>query len=64
MAEVEFSLGKYRVLAPVVKRENLNLAAFKKREGKKRATSKWIWIYFQLHFFSEPFIASQAWMYF
>lgn len=36
MAEVEFSLGKYRVLAPVVKRENLNLAAFKKREGKKR----------------------------
>lgn len=40
MAEVEFSLGKCKILAAVVKKEKINLAAFKKREGEKRATSK------------------------
>lgn len=36
MAEVEFSLGKCKVLAHGTFRENLNLAACKKREGKKK----------------------------
>lgn len=43
MAEVEFSLGKYKILAPVIKMENLNLAAFKKREGgKKEQPPNWL----------------------
>jgi len=37
MAELELSLGKYKVLVHVVKRENLNLAACKKGVGKKKA---------------------------
>lgn len=36
------------VLAHVVKSENLNLAACKKREGKKKNSK---WIYFKLQFF-------------
>lgn len=36
MAEVEFSLGKHKILAPIAKRENLNLRAFKKEKGEKK----------------------------
>lgn len=37
VAEVEFSLGKYKILAAVVKKEKLKLTTFEKREREEKS---------------------------